>query len=79
MRSDHSRPLEKDLIAVLGFVRAAKIVVQVVVFKPQPVKLAQIPRNERCIAHGPMPRAVKDGRMSICNPADQFLLSFAST
>ena len=61
MRSDHSRPLEKHLIAIFSFVRAAKIVIQVVVFKPQPVKLAQIPGNERCIAHGPMSRAVKDG------------------
>src|SRR5215831_17433555 len=61
MRSDHSRPLEKDLIASFSLVRAAKIVLQVIVFKAQPVKLAQIPGEKRCIAHGPMSRAIKNG------------------
>ena len=41
MSTDHGRPLQENLIAILGLVRAAKIVLQVIVLKAQAVKLAR--------------------------------------
>ena len=52
MRADHSGPLEKQLITLLGFVRLI-IVAQVRVLKPQPVKFAEVPRDKRRIAECP--------------------------
>jgi hypothetical protein len=40
------RPLEKKLIAIFSFIRF-KIVAQVAVLKPQAVKLADLPGEER--------------------------------
>ena len=45
MSADNRRPLEKKLIAIFSFVRA-KIVVQVTVLKPQPVKFADVPGHD---------------------------------
>jgi hypothetical protein len=47
MSSDNGRPLEKNLIAIFSFVRAAKIVVQVRVLQPQSVKFTEVPGDER--------------------------------
>ena len=76
--ADDCRPLQKDLIAVLGFGRAAKIVVQVIVFKAQSVKFAEIPGEVWRVAHGPLRRGINDRSVVDLESVDQFLLSFRS-
>src|SRR6266436_5524636 len=57
MSADHSGPLEKELIATVCLVRL-KIVAQVIVFKPQSVKFAEVPRDIRRIAECPLARGI---------------------
>src|SRR6266850_4375137 len=59
MSTDHSRPLDKKLIALLGFVRF-EIIAQVAVLKAQPVKFADVPGQVRRIAERPLPRVIND-------------------
>lgn len=59
MSSDNRGPLDKQLIAFFSFVRA-KIIAQVTVLKPQPVKFAEVPGQVGRITERPLAWVVND-------------------
>ena len=60
MRPDNGRPLEKKLIPFFRLLRI-KVVLQVTILKTQPVKLAEVPSQERGIAERPLAGVINDG------------------
>src|ERR1043166_9561046 len=56
MGADNGRPLQKELIAGFVFIRRVKVVAEVVIFEPEAIEFAEVPRDERRIADRPFPR-----------------------
>ena len=74
MSSDDRRPLEKNLIAFVSFVRF-KIIAQVAVLKTQPVKFADVPGHVRRIAERPLAWVINDRSVIEEKPSGPILYS----
>ena len=73
MSTDHSRPLEKKLIAFVSFVRF-KIIAQVAVLKTQSVKFADVPGHVRRIAECPLAWVINDWSIIEEKPSGPILI-----